>query len=64
MNPRDICLKKLKENGYQFRRHGSGHDIFYNPETKQTIPIKRHDFNENDLRYIMKEIGVKWKKGG
>lgn len=64
MKPRDLCIRKLKELGYGFYRHGSNHDIFYNPETKKIMTVKRHDFNENDLRYIMKEVGVKWNKGG
>ncbi len=62
MKPRDICLKELKAYGYEFKRSGGNHDIYYNPETKKIIPVKRHDFDENDLRYIRKEIGVKWRK--
>ncbi len=50
MKPRDICLKELKAYGYEFKRSGGNHDIYYNPETKKIIPVKRHDFDENDLR--------------
>lgn len=56
MRPRDIAIKELKSSGYIFKRNGANHDIYYNAERKSTIPLKRHDFNETDLRYIRKEI--------
>jgi len=59
MNPRKICIKQLEENGYQFKRSGANHDIYYNPETKITVPVKRHDFDEDDMRYILKEAKIK-----
>lgn len=49
MNPRKIAVKELKTNGFVFKRHGANHDVYYNPETKKTIPLKRHDFDENDM---------------
>lgn len=59
MNPRQTAIKKLKEAGYELKRNGANHDIYFNAETKKTIPIKRHDFDEDDLRYILKEAGLK-----
>ncbi len=59
MKPRDIALKELKAFGYYLKRNGANHDIYYNPEYNSTIPLKRHDFNENDLKYIQKEIKQK-----
>lgn len=56
MNPRRKAVKTLREKGYILKRNGSNHDIYYNPVTKTIIPLKRHDFNENDLNYILKEI--------
>lgn len=56
MNPRTIAIKDLNSNGYQFRRSGSNHDIYYNPDIKYSIPLKRGHFDEDDLRYIRKEI--------
>ena len=44
----------------QFKRSGGNHDIYYNPDTKYSIPLKRGHFDEDDLRYIRKEI----KQGG
>ena len=56
MTPRDQALKELDEDGYRFERHGSNHDIYYHPELKCSITVKRHKFTENTLRYIRKEI--------
>ena len=61
MNPLQETLKDLKRNGFIEHRQGKKHTIFYNPQTHQTIPVKRHDFNENDRRYILKEAGIKNK---
>ena len=62
MNPRKITIKELENNNFILKRHGSNHDLYFNPETKQTIPVKRHDFNENDMKYIFKEAGIKKEK--
>lgn len=59
MSPRKTTVKELERNGYILKRHGANHDVYYNPETHKTIPVKRHDFNENDMRYIFKEAGIK-----
>ena len=56
MTPKDIALSELKQDGYQFERHGGNHDIYYNPSLKCSISVKRHKFTENTLRYIRKEI--------
>ncbi len=56
MNPRGKALKELKKAGYYLKRNGANHEIYFNPELKATIPLKRHDFNDNDLKYIRKEI--------
>lgn len=55
MNPRVKTVKDLEHLGFEFKRHGTNHDIYWNPETKVSIPVKRHDFNENDAKYILKE---------
>lgn len=56
MNPRTKAAAELDAAGYAFRRHSANHDIYYNPVTGCIIPLKRHDFDESDLRYIQKEI--------
>ena len=58
MNPRRETIRRRERNGYQLKRKGANHDIYYNPQTKLTIPVKRHDFDENDARYILKEAGL------
>lgn len=64
MNPRKETIAILIDNGYIFARHGSNHDIYFNPETKTTIPVKRHDFDEDDMRYILKEAKINRSKNG
>lgn len=56
MTHRDIALLELDKEGYRFERHGSNHDVYFNPELKCSITVKRHKFTENTLRYIRKEI--------
>ena len=56
MKPRNQAILALNENGYVFKRSGKKHDIYYNQEAGSMIPLKRHDFNENDLNYILTEI--------
>ena len=58
MNLRKQTIRDLEKAGYLLKRRGANHDIYYNPVTKSTIPVKRHDFNENDRRYILKEAGI------
>ena len=59
MNPRKMTIKELENNNFILKRHGANHDLYFNPESKQTIPVKRHNFNENDMKYIFKEAGIK-----
>lgn len=63
MNPRKTAVSDLERAGYQFRRSGANHDIYYNAELGFIIPLKRHDFDEDDLRYIRKEIKQNQKMG-
>lgn len=60
MKPRSKAILELNQNGYQLKRYGGNHDIYYNPAVKYSIPLKRGHFDEDDLRYILKEI----KQGG
>lgn len=56
MKPRAKAIKDLESSGYVFKRHGGNHDIYYNASLGCIIPLKRHDFDESDLRYIQNEI--------
>ncbi len=45
MNPRNTAIKDLNNSGYQFKRSGGNHDIYYNPQTKlfhslETRPLR------------------------
>lgn len=62
MHPRKQTVKDLEAAGYSFKRAGANHDIYYNPTTQSMIPLKRHDFNDNDRKYILKEIKQNEKK--
>ncbi len=64
MKPRIKAIEALESSGYSFRRHGANHDIYYNPKDGCIIPLKRHDFDESDLRYIQNEIKKNTKSRG
>lgn len=59
MHPRKKTIKLLEQHGFTFGRHGANHDIYFSPATGQMIPVKRHDFDEGDMRYILKEAHIK-----
>lgn len=56
MDAHKRAVKLLIQYGYLFKRHGANHDIYFTTELKRSIPLKRHDFDEDDLKYIEKEI--------
>lgn len=62
MDPHKIAERELKNSGYRFARRGGNHDIYKNDEGHM-IPLKRHDFNDNDLKYILKEIEMNRRSG-
>lgn len=64
MNPRKETIILLESDGFVLARHGSNHDIYFNPAKKITVPVKRHDFDENDKRYILREAKINPKQTG
>lgn len=56
MKPRQQAVRELNAEGYVLKRSGGNHDIYFNAALRCAIPLKRHDFDEDDLRYILKEI--------
>jgi hypothetical protein len=56
MKPRAQAIAELQGRGYTFKRHGANHDIYCNTQLGCSIPLKRHDFDEDDLRYILSEL--------
>lgn len=49
MKPGATAAAELENSGYEFKRHGANHDIYYNKELGCIIPLKRHDFDNSDL---------------
>ena len=62
MNAYKRAIKALDNAGYFLKRHGGNHDIYFNAELRRAIPLKRHDFDEDDLHYIEKEIELGERK--
>ena len=56
MHPRKKAVQALTDNRFILHRQGKNHEIYKDEVTGQIIPLKRHDFNDNDLKYILKEI--------
>ena len=56
MKRKDL-IKKIKDMGCIFIRHGGRHDWYYNPKTKMSQPVPRHkEINENLARHIIKKL--------
>jgi len=64
MNPRKETISILLEHGFILARHGNNHDIYFNSTAKITVPVKRHDFDEDDMRYILKEAKINRSQTG
>lgn len=64
MNPRKEAVNILEQDGFLLARHGGNHDIYFHPTKGITVPVKRHGFDEDDKRYILKEAKLGQKKTG
>ena len=54
---REQLLKKAREYGAIFIRHGKKHDIYENPRTHEYTQIPRHpDINEYTAKDILKKL--------
>ncbi|QUY17568.1 hypothetical protein GWP40_03685 [Treponema vincentii] len=51
MNAYKQAIRELKNVHYFLKRHSSNHDIYFNAEKSRSIPLQRHYFDEDDLRY-------------
>lgn len=54
-------IKILEENGFHLKRMGKGsHHIFYNPDTKTTVPVPVHgkDMKKGTFMGILKDAGI------
>ena len=56
MKRRDL-IRKLEDNGCVLVRHGSSHDWYTNPKTKQSQPVPRHtEIHEGLAKSIIKKL--------
>ncbi|WP_462322549.1 type II toxin-antitoxin system HicA family toxin [Halochromatium sp.] len=56
MKRRDL-IKKLESVGCVLLRHGSRHDWYHNPETKESQPVPRHrEVKEHLARNIIRKL--------
>ena len=57
MSPRKQAEKELRAAGFVLYRTRGGHDVWKDLESGAIIPLKRGSgFNDNDLKYIRKEL--------
>lgn len=63
MHPRKQAELESKQAGFVVKRN-SGHEIYYSESLCAIIPLKRHDFNDNDLKYILRQIKKALERGG
>ena len=55
-------VRQLKKQGIKFKKHGSRHDVYYNPKTGQEAQIPRHSAKElatGTLKSIQEDLGLK-----
>lgn len=58
MKRRDV-IKILEKNGFVLARNGGNHDVYFNPITLITIPLKRHNEIEDVIaKKIFKQAGI------
>ena len=59
MKRKDL-IRHLNENGYIFAREGARHSVFFNPLTRRTSTIPRHNEIDNHLaEKICRDLGIK-----
>ena len=64
MHPRKTTIKTLENNGFGIKTSWrKPRPLLQSRNQVKTIPVKRHDFNENDMKYIFKEAGIQRSRG-
>ncbi|AFM25856.1 type II toxin-antitoxin system HicA family toxin [Desulfomonile tiedjei] len=59
---RSELVRQLIQAGCVLHRHGSRHDIYLNPMTRQKQPVPRHaEVDEALAKHIMKYLGLEAK---
>jgi predicted RNA binding protein YcfA (HicA-like mRNA interferase family) len=55
-------IKKIRKAEFIFKRQAAGsHEIWFNPNTKRTVTIPRHqgrDFKKGTLSAMIKDLGL------
>ena len=55
-------IRQLKKQGIKFKKHGSRHDVYYNPKTGQETQMPRHNSKElatGTRESILEDLGLK-----
>jgi predicted RNA binding protein YcfA (HicA-like mRNA interferase family) len=56
---RQEFIRGLLKDGCIFLRHGSRHDIYLNPLTRQKQPVPRHaEIDDTLAKHIRKHLGL------
>jgi mRNA interferase HicA len=51
--------RKLRELGWEFKKHGGNHDLWQNSDGLQTAVPRHAEVNENLAKSILKKAGGK-----
>ncbi len=57
MKTKDL-IKLLESNGWEFKRHGSEHDIYIKGSERESVP-RHNEIKENLANAIIKRRGLK-----
>jgi predicted RNA binding protein YcfA (HicA-like mRNA interferase family) len=55
-------IRQIKKQGIMFKKHGSRHDVYYNPKTGQETQVPRHQSKElatGTRNAILEDLGLK-----
>ena len=63
MNWRKQTIKLLEENGYEFKRKGGSHNVYYNKKLRVRITLERHNFDKDVYDMIHQEIKQYERRG-
>ena len=56
MKQRDL-VKKLKQNGFRFERHGGNHDVYRRGSDIEEVP-RHKELNESLAKAILRKWGI------
>ncbi|MDZ7696632.1 MAG: type II toxin-antitoxin system HicA family toxin [Deltaproteobacteria bacterium] len=57
---RDKLINRLVKAGCYLKRHGSRHDIYFNPRNGRQAPVPRHsEIKESLVSLVLRQLGIK-----